>query len=143
MTTSSLGDAGTPPARVDDLDQVRRPWLPKSLVGFTEQTVAPLSYIVVDEVLGNLVALAVSPWPKADGRGRLRFDDAADRGHIIVHESELQHMLYDGWLRRKPRTGDAFAAAVTAEVEARLARGEDVPLGRDLRLADCGTRFTT
>jgi beta-lactamase superfamily II metal-dependent hydrolase len=116
---------------------VRRPWLPASIrEHFTDKTVTSLSYIAVDEILGNLVALAVSPWPAADGHGRLRFDHANDRGHIIVHRSELHDMLYDGWLRRDPRVGDVFAAQIGTDVEAHLAAGKDVALGPNLRLVD-------
>jgi hypothetical protein len=91
---------------------------------------------VVDETLGRLASLEVSPWPHADGAGRLRFPRCADRGHVVVHRAELKHALYEGWLHREPRAGDAFAARVTPALEERLARGGDVLLDGRLRLAD-------
>src|SRR5207249_1211281 len=54
---------------------VRRPWLPECLQehGFTEDTVAALSYIIIDEIVDGMVGLVASGWPAADGLGRLRF----------------------------------------------------------------------
>src|SRR4051812_29761046 len=56
-----------------DPDAVRRPWLPACLSahGFSVETVQALSYVVLDEIVGNHATLTVSPWPAADGRGRL------------------------------------------------------------------------
>ena len=127
---------GVPGAGRDLVDQ-RRPWLPGSLAtAFTSDTVTGLMYLAVDEVLGGLVTLAVSPWPQADGLGRLRFAGSGSRGHLIVHRAELQRQIYEGWLRREPRVGDVLAAPVDPAVEARLAAGADVILDASLRLLD-------
>jgi hypothetical protein len=98
-----------------------------------------LRYVLVDEVVGDLVTLTITPWPGADTHGKVRFSGgkgpADGAGHLLVHYRELREQLYRGWLRREPRPGDVFAAEVADEVENRLQRGEDVALGEDLRLS--------
>jgi hypothetical protein len=121
-----------------DLDALR-PWLPDCLPHQVRDRLAGLRYVMVDEVVGNLVTLTVTPWPDADQRGRVRFFarnvQTAGAGHLLVHQRELHDLLYQGWLRRDPRPGDVFAAEVAGEVEDRLQRGEDVALDEHLRLA--------
>jgi beta-lactamase superfamily II metal-dependent hydrolase len=139
MTTTDVGPSRVPDARSTgsvDAHRVARPWRPAALRDVPQESLTGLSYVVVDEVVTSLVTLAVSPWPRADELGRLRFDDSADRGHVVVHRSELHGVLYEGWLQREPRVGDAFAARITPEVDRRLAAGEDVRLDRGLRLTD-------
>ena len=118
---------------------VLRPWLPECLPPQARDRLTGLRYLLVDEVVGDLVTLTVAPWPHADEHGRVRFtgdDGPADgAGHLVVHRRELHDQLYRGWLRRDPRAGDVFAAEVAAEVEDRLQRGEDVALDKSLRLA--------
>ncbi|MGY1670303.1 ComEC/Rec2 family competence protein [Geodermatophilus sp. SYSU D00710] len=121
-----------------DLADVRRPWRPAAVPpeDVPDESLRDLSYVVVDENVGVLTTLGVSPWPAADGYGRLRFDVPADRGHVVVHHAELHDTLYAGWLSREPRVGDAFAVRIAPAVEARLAAGDDVSLDAELRLAD-------
>ncbi len=115
------------------------PWRPSCLPDQLRERLADLSYVIVDEVVGNLVTMTVSPWPDADRHGRVRFfatsSPVSGPGHLLVHQRELHDLLYQGWLRRDPRPGDVFATAVAAEVGERLRRGEDVVLDADLRLA--------
>ena len=98
-----------------------------------------LSYVVVDEIVGDTVTLAVSVWP---GLGRARPGPLPRRprgapvGHVLVHRRELHERLYEGWLRRAPRVGDAFAAVLGATAAARLAASGEVVLDADLQLAD-------
>lgn len=120
----------------DDPASIRRPWRPAAVPDLPDEALTGMSYAVVDEIVGNLVTLAVSPWPAADGLGRLRFDHAVDRGHLIVHRAELEQQVYEGWLSRHPRVGDTFAVTIAADVEAGLAAGADVPLDAHRRLAD-------
>jgi hypothetical protein len=124
------------PGIPEDPSDVRRPWRPAAVSGLPEESLGALSYVVVDEMVGVLTTLGVSPWPGADGLGRLRFDNSADRGHVVVHRAELKQMLYEGWLSREPRVGDTFAVPIATAVEERLAVGEDVLLDAGLRLAD-------
>ncbi len=118
----------------------RRPWRPECLPDVMRADVERLRYIVLDEIVGDLVTLSVSPWPYADPQGRVRFDGGPDRaeeprhGHLLVHRTEIHDLLYDGWLRRGPRVGDVFAAEVDGDVAARLDAGEDVALDEHLRL---------
>jgi hypothetical protein len=115
------------------------PWRPPCLPDQLRDRLHDLSYVMVDEVVGNLVTMTVSPWPDADQQGRVRFfarsSAASGPGHLLVHQRELHDLLYQGWLRRDPRPGDVFAAEVAAEVGVRLQRGEDVVLDAHLRLA--------
>lgn len=43
-----------------------------------------LSYLVVEEIVGSVAGLSVSPWPGADWRGRLRFPIENDPVEIAV-----------------------------------------------------------
>src|SRR5215204_848289 len=68
-----------------------------------------LSYIVVEEIEGGMVGLAVSDWPTTDDKGRLRFD--SEPVQAAVELVELERFLD---LHRQPsrplRVGDVFAA---------------------------------
>jgi hypothetical protein len=68
-----------------------------------------VSYIVVEEIEGGMVGLAVSDWPHTDERGRLRFDSEPVQAALEL--VELESFLK---LHREPdrplRVGDVFAA---------------------------------
>ena len=120
--------------------QALRPWVPECLPEHVRGRLADLRYVAVDEVVGDLVTLTVTPWPAVDGHGKVRFPggqaSVAGTGHLLVHRRELHQCLYRGWLlRRSPRAGDVFAAEVSEVVEDRLTRGEDVALDERLRLS--------
>jgi hypothetical protein len=95
-----------------------------------------LRYLVVDEIVGDTVTLAVSAWPGSDEHGRVRFPAGRPGQHLLVHGRELRDRLYEGWLRRGPRVGDAFAATLGADVAERLKRTGEVVLDRSTRLSD-------
>jgi hypothetical protein len=99
-------------------EDVRRPWLPAGLAahGFTQADVGALTYLVVDEIVGSAVTLVLSAWPWADGLGRLRFLVDQDTRGVTVDADALRRSLYDGWLDRRPRIGDVFAAVVPQSV---------------------------
>lgn len=113
--------------------QQRRPWVPDALADLPD--VDGLSYVAVDEIVGEVVALSVCAWPASDGHGRLRFDDTS-RGHALVSWHELRDTLYRGRLRRNPRVGDVFAAKVPDAILNRLQTGEDVVLDESLELRE-------
>ncbi|MET0764921.1 MAG: hypothetical protein ABWY29_08645 [Blastococcus sp.] len=121
----------------DAPDTPLRPWAPPAVP--SEMLTPQLSYIVVDEIVGNTVTLTVSVWPGSDDRGRVRFPQGAEgspRGHLLVHLKELRERLYEGWLRRAPRVGDAFAAVLGDGVATRLRESGEVVLDRGTRLLD-------
>ena len=60
-----------------------RPWKAPSLTK-AGVDIDRLSYIVVEEIVGRVAGLAVSPWPGADWRGRLRFPIEDDPVEISV-----------------------------------------------------------
>ena len=88
----------------------RRPWLPAclSVHGLGVDDVAGFSYLVVEEIVEDVAGVTVSPWPAADGNGRLRFA-AADVPEVGIPVAQLHEELYVGWLDRLPRIGDVFA----------------------------------
>jgi hypothetical protein len=68
-----------------------------------------LSYIVVDEIEGGMVGLAVSEWPRTDERGRLRFDSSPVL--LGAERSALEAFLERYRQPSRPlRIGDVFAA---------------------------------
>jgi hypothetical protein len=109
-------------------------WLPMSLreAGHTLGSVGRLSYIVVDEIVDDVVTLAVHAWPVADAAGRVRFPDLAACRHVAVSLHVLQTQLYRGWLTRAPRLGDVFGAVLTEGARRRLAVDDDVRWRRGL-----------
>lgn len=129
MTTG----AGMTDTTGDAAAAVRRPWLPPALaaVGHDQGSVGVLSYVVVDEIVDAEVTLAVADWPDADGDGRLRFHDLAARRHVVAGLAQVREQLYararrgDEPVRRNPRIGDVFAAAVPAAAQRRLAAARD------------------
>jgi len=95
-----------------------RPWAPDGLGGADP---AGLSYILVDEIEGRAVGLAVSDWPRVDGAGRLRFGAppvllGADRHSLEEFVNKYRETS------RRIRSGDVFAAHTrpVEEGEARL-----------------------
>lgn len=111
-------------------DSGHRPWLPESLAqDYRQDTVAGLSYIVVDELVDEVATLAVHPWPYADEDGRLRFDSLEDVRHVDVTLVALQAGFYGGPPADESETrtfvGDVFAARLGSEGEAVLAAAED------------------
>ncbi|HYE77179.1 MAG TPA: hypothetical protein VEI97_04260 [bacterium] len=104
------------------------PWLPAPLRahGFTIETVALLRYVVVDEMVGEDVGLALWPWPVADGLGRLRFRNVDERYELGMPAQDLQRELYAGWRSRPPRIGDVFAARADGDALAELRAGTGV-----------------
>lgn len=80
----------SPPKRTPKL----RPWKAPSL---TEAGVdiAGLSYVVVEEVEGNVAGLSLSPWPGADRRGRLRFPAEDEPAEVTVDIEDFCGFLND------------------------------------------------
>ena len=88
-------------------------WAPPGLAGGESDD---RRYVVVDEILGSVVGLAVSPWPSVDAEGRLRFR-IGDVRMLAADRAELQGFLAEhrlpADLRERPlRIGDAFAVSV-------------------------------
>jgi len=92
------------PAAPSPPKEDRRPWLAPALSG-KGLDVTTLTYIVVDEIVGGIVGLSLSPWPAADSRGRLRFDVEDDPTHVAVHDEILCEFLNDHGLPFVPPEG--------------------------------------
>jgi hypothetical protein len=112
-----------------------RPWTPPGVSDDMAKEQG-LRYVLVDEIVGDVVTLAVASWPGSDDLGRVRFPDGPACGHLVVHRRELRERLYEGWLRRDPRVGDAFATVPAGAVLDELASSGQVLLDEHLRLAD-------
>ncbi|CAN5293580.1 hypothetical protein BH18ACT4_BH18ACT4_06320 [soil metagenome] len=101
-----------PPA-VEPRSTFAGPWRP---AGLDWPRAGLLLYVVVDEIVGSNVGLAVSPWPQLDELGRIRFGAATSPRMVEADRSELQAHL-DRYRRpeilrgRLVRMGDAFAVA--------------------------------
>lgn len=92
-----------------------RPWLPAG-VGLSRDGLEKLSYIVVDEIVGEDVDLSVSSWPMVDVRGRLLMPT---KDPLAVHAEVEALAAYvnrpDVRAGRRPidiRMGTAMAAEV-------------------------------
>ena len=73
-----------------------------------------LSYVVVDEIVGDGVRLSVSDWPQVDERGRLHFEQGARSVEADLGELEdfLAGARHDGRPRVAIRMGTVLAAKV-------------------------------
>jgi hypothetical protein len=100
-----------------------RPWLAPS-VSKRVGNVSSLTYIVAEEIMGDVVGLSLSKWPGADPQGRLRFDVRRDPIHVAVSAKALCTFLRQRGLSFRPAdeigpsrarplgVGTAFAAEV-------------------------------
>ena len=91
-----------------------RIWVPSGLG--RRKDLAPLAYVVIDELESALVGLTVSPWPTLDERGRLHFDLERARS-VGARKRTLEAFLAEHRTPRKVarrplRMGDAFACRV-------------------------------
>ena len=130
--TAPSGKPDSPWERLEwhEPSETWRPWEPPSA---PQLAAAELSYVVVDEIVGDAVGLSVSAWPAADDQGRLRFADHG-RGRLVgTSLNELQKWVDDkrvvratgltraaqAALKRRPiAIGDVFAAKVAEDVVA-------------------------
>lgn len=69
-------------------------------------------YVVVDEIVDDVVRLAAAPWPQVDEAGRLRFGETGSEQHAF-DRAELQgevdrRRIEEGQLHRALRIGDVF-----------------------------------
>src|SRR5215203_1615861 len=91
------------------------PWWPESLLeyGAAPADRSDWSYVLLEEIVGDLGELCRWPWPLADQRGHLFWPDGDAEAvrKIIVPIQLLQAVLYKPDLQRLPRAGDAFAVA--------------------------------
>ena len=105
----------------------RRAWRPP---GLGDTRTDDLTYVVVDEIVGTSVGLALSPWPTLDEQGRLRFSDETPKtlgADLAALETFLAHHRLPRELAARPlRIGDVFAVrtieSALAPVEEELAR---------------------
>jgi hypothetical protein len=103
-----------------------------------------LRWVVIDDLDSDVAELAISPWPRLDNDGRLRFaEDEDDYAFGIMPTAELQERLDDARRRQDPpldarplRVGDALAAQLVVDEDGRasLADGHPAPLA-DVTLA--------
>jgi hypothetical protein len=91
------------------------PWVPER-PDIPDSALSTLSYVVVDEIVGEVADLSVSAWPEVDERGRLRF---AEGGRLSVRAGteQLRRYLARTDFRttapaRPVRTGDVYAVRV-------------------------------
>jgi hypothetical protein len=94
-----------------------------------------LTYVIVEEMVGDTVGLSLYPWPAADSEGRLRFETDRQPTEVAVTCEELCGFLHRHELGfvaigtgrpedRELRAGDVFAV----RIEGSLAGGPGRPL---------------
>ena len=120
-------------------------WRPESI---TRHEVIPSdrsawSYILVEEVIGDVAEVHRYPWPLADADGRLMWtaDDEAQVDTIVVPMGLLRSVLYRPDLERRPRAGDTFALKGDADVWRAVADDTAVTRAEDLRRLFTGQVF--
>lgn len=88
------------------------PWAPEDLPIPADQ-LGSWDYVVVEELVDDVVLLRRWPWPVVDPLGRLLWPDGAehDTAAAAVDLRLLKLQLYvPNGIARQPRCGDAFAA---------------------------------
>jgi hypothetical protein len=100
------------------LAEGRGPWSPDGLE-LKDEELFRLSYIVVDEIVGDVADVSVSPWPRLDARGRLFMGDdpavsvRASRAALDNYLKRADFRSADDSVGPRPvRMGDVFAARV-------------------------------
>lgn len=120
-----------------------RPWKAPALVD-RGVDLEGLTYMVVDEIVGDTVGVSLSPWPAADPAGRLRFRVEEDPVHVGVdihtlcdflrHERGMEFVPISRSpteeTRRELRIGTVFAAEIKKARSKRWARPLDRYVGR-------------
>jgi hypothetical protein len=89
-------------------------WMPADLT-LQDTELARLSYIVIDEIVGDVLDVSISRWPDLDERGRLRFDEDESPRTVRASAAALEEYLSRVDFRsanwpRSIRMGDVFAA---------------------------------
>ena len=106
----------------------RKLWRPRG-VGLPRKGLEKLSYIVVDEIVGDDADVSVSAWPKVDDRGRLVFSDEPALGvrtNVKALTDYLNTVDFRSGRGSAPlRMGSALAAVVRT---ARLSGGDRSPV---------------
>jgi hypothetical protein len=102
----------------------KRPWRPAG-AGLPREGIEKLSYIVVDEIVGDDADVSISPWPLVDDRGRLLLPAEQPLGvHAVVETLRAYVNRADVRAGRRSidiRMGTALAAVVRTKP---LAAGE-------------------
>jgi hypothetical protein len=101
----------SPPAAAPVAEE---PWRPLGV----DVRAKDLRYLVVDEIVGGVVGLALCDWPFVDGLGRVRFKGATRMLGAV--RSELQeflamHRVPAEGAGRPVRIGDVFAVEVIVD----------------------------
>jgi len=103
-------------------------WRP-GRVGLPRKGLEKLSYIVVDEIVGDDADVSVSAWPKVDDRGRLVFSDEPALGVRANVDALTDYVnrpdVRSGQGSTSLRMGSALAAVVRT---ARLSGGDGSPV---------------
>jgi hypothetical protein len=91
-------------------------WMPDN-TALPEVELAHVSYIVIDEIVGDAVDVSISGWPDLDERGRLRFAEDEPPRTVRASADALEKYLSRVDFRsadwpRSIRMGDVFAARV-------------------------------
>jgi hypothetical protein len=92
------------------------PWAPPDNL-LPEAELEHVSYIVIDEIVGDAVDVSISPWPEVDERGRLRFAEDEPPRTVRASAAALEKYLSRVDFRspewpRSIRMGDVFAARI-------------------------------
>jgi len=110
-------------------------WMPDN-TALPEVELAHVSYIVIDEIVGDAVDVSISGWPDLDERGRLRFAEDEPprtvRASAAALEKYLSRVDFQSadW-PRSVRMGDVFAARIRKrKLRSREREGETSPTPR-------------
>jgi len=104
------------------------PWAPEDLPVAADE-LASWDYVVVEEVVDDVVLLRRWPWPVVDPLGRLLWPDGAehDTDEAAVDLRLLTLQLYvPNRIARQPRCGDTFAAPRAAHAHWRSTHTGDL-----------------
>lgn len=87
------------------------PWRPEG-IELADEELVRLSYVVVDEIVGDAIDVSVSPWPGVDDRGRLVFPEEPAATVQADADALRRYVARDVPEHGPLRTGDVFGARV-------------------------------
>jgi hypothetical protein len=99
-----------------ELPAAVQPWQPRTL-DLPPEELERLSYLVVDEIVGDVARVSVAGWPGVDDRGRLLFDIRERARSVYATVDALERLVAEHVQARRRRSRLAMGSVLAAQVD--------------------------